>query len=233
MNYRDNNLDIAKGILIIFVVFGHAIQFSFGSEYTKSGLFFSNIVFQTIYSFHMPLFMLISGYLFYISNKKKIKNLIFSKLKTIGIPLLAFILICHLPDYIVLIYNGEIIKCLLSYINTIFRGGTMWFLFSLLLNISIIAIITRIVKTKLLQHMVMLFVFIVSLFIPDFILLSVHKYMYPFFCIGYIMKENGIFPYTCSENYGEMVVLTILSFLDSFPSLSVTIIAQTSLLSLY
>ena len=88
-NNRDTTLDIAKGLLIILVVLGHAIQYSFGTEYTQSREFFSNIVFKTIYSFHMPLFMLISGYLFHNSNKKDFKTLMVSKLIAIGIPMIS------------------------------------------------------------------------------------------------------------------------------------------------
>lgn len=51
--------DSLKGILIIFVVLGHAIQ-----EVLKQGCF-DNHFFNLIYSFHMPAFMAISGWVCY------------------------------------------------------------------------------------------------------------------------------------------------------------------------
>lgn len=49
-------LDNLKAILILLVVLGHAVQFN-TEEYE------TNPLFQFIYSFHMPLFLFISGYL--------------------------------------------------------------------------------------------------------------------------------------------------------------------------
>lgn len=49
---RDEFLDIAKGIAIILVVIGHALQ---------SGDFDEKMGFKVIYSFHMPLFVFLSG----------------------------------------------------------------------------------------------------------------------------------------------------------------------------
>ena len=64
---REPLIDVAKGIAILLVLLGHTIQFASGEEFEKASLFYNNIVFKTIYSFHMPLFMVISGYLYYNS----------------------------------------------------------------------------------------------------------------------------------------------------------------------
>jgi fucose 4-O-acetylase-like acetyltransferase len=52
---RDVTVDIAKGIGILLVYAGHAIEFAPG--------FAARSTFATIYAFHMPLFFLLSGYL--------------------------------------------------------------------------------------------------------------------------------------------------------------------------
>lgn len=64
MEKRELYPDIIKGIAIILVVLGHCIQF--GSAFSTNLLFFKSSIFIAIYSFHMPLFMLISGYFFII-----------------------------------------------------------------------------------------------------------------------------------------------------------------------
>lgn len=55
MSKRINYIDYMRGIAIILVVMGHLIQFN--------GFPTSNPVFEFIYSFHMPLFFAISGYI--------------------------------------------------------------------------------------------------------------------------------------------------------------------------
>lgn len=56
---RNTFLDFAKGVLILLVVIGHAIQFV-----TYHNLdFWGDPFFKAIYMFHMPLFMAIAGYL--------------------------------------------------------------------------------------------------------------------------------------------------------------------------
>jgi len=51
---RNEFIDFAKGLAIALVVFGHAIQF-------VESDFSSNILFTSIYSFHMPLFFVLTG----------------------------------------------------------------------------------------------------------------------------------------------------------------------------
>ena len=84
---RNKNIDILKGVLIILVVVGHCIQYGNGSQYINNLSFFDNKIFKIIYSFHMPLFMLISGYLFYYSvSKRDSQYIIKSKIERLIIP---------------------------------------------------------------------------------------------------------------------------------------------------
>lgn len=87
---RDVSLDIAKGILIFLVVWGHAIQFGFGYKYGESYESYTDWMFRFIYTFHMPLFMAIGGYLYYYSNRKNFKAVLLSRIKSIGIPYLSY-----------------------------------------------------------------------------------------------------------------------------------------------
>ena len=85
---RNPYLDILKAVTIILVIIGHAIQYGSGLEYLTYGAFLYNKVFIFIYSFHMPLFMLISGYLLAISTREKtFKDSLISKVKQLLIPL--------------------------------------------------------------------------------------------------------------------------------------------------
>lgn len=67
MIQRDYSFDYLKGILIFLVVLGHCPAFLLtpqGAEFDR----WSDPMFVFIYSFHMPLFMLTTGFFF---SKKK------------------------------------------------------------------------------------------------------------------------------------------------------------------
>ena len=51
----------------------------------------------------------------------------------------------------------------------------------------------------------------ISFFIPDGLILAVHKFMFPFFCIGYVLNQNQIPLFTYSQRTICLVILTVLS----------------------
>ena len=59
---RNRWLDIVKGLTIFLMILGHCIQNGNGAAYISSQAFWSDKVTIFIYSFHMPLFMLVCGY---------------------------------------------------------------------------------------------------------------------------------------------------------------------------
>lgn len=61
---RNNTIDIAKGFLIICVILGHLLLDTLNE----------NVVRYVIYSFHMPLFMFLSGYLINISKMSSLST---------------------------------------------------------------------------------------------------------------------------------------------------------------
>ncbi len=66
-NIRNALIDATKGFAIILVVLGHSIQ-SFVTNFDD------NFIFRIIYSFHMPLFMFLSGYVATIGNAESLKR---------------------------------------------------------------------------------------------------------------------------------------------------------------
>lgn len=54
-NKRNVTIDVLRGIAVISVIIGHSIQRGMVVNYY-------NTFFKIIYTFHMPLFMLLSGY---------------------------------------------------------------------------------------------------------------------------------------------------------------------------
>lgn len=76
---RNDFIDIIKGILMILVIIGH---FSF-FEYEARTL-------TLIYSFHMPAFFIIAGFLSHITEKNTIKEIIQKRFKSTIIPYYIF-----------------------------------------------------------------------------------------------------------------------------------------------
>lgn len=72
-------IDILKGIGIILVVIGH----------NSSG-----VLRNFIYTFHMPLFFIISGFLF---SKKNIKDYLMNSFQRLLIPYFLFLILLSLP----------------------------------------------------------------------------------------------------------------------------------------
>lgn len=94
---RNLTLDYLKAFAIILVVFGHCLRYGLG----KGNDIFDNNVMKFIYSFHMPLFMLISGYLFGFSiQKHTLKENFINKIKTLMIPIAIWTIPITLIDMI-------------------------------------------------------------------------------------------------------------------------------------
>lgn len=70
MSEKNPFIDFLKGIAILLVLIGHCVQYGSGACFLNEGLYWENWVMKIIYSFHMPLFIAISGYLFWYSVKK-------------------------------------------------------------------------------------------------------------------------------------------------------------------
>lgn len=103
MSSRIKFIDLARGIGIILVVFGHAIV----PEIRNSNSIFMNI-YKYIYIFHMPLFFFISGYVFEINKGRysDIKLFIKKKAKSLLLPYISFSIISYVVIALCLNING-------------------------------------------------------------------------------------------------------------------------------
>lgn len=119
---RELKIDSIKGVLIFLVVFGHFLEsmIGWGGDYSSTLL-------HLIYSFHMPFFILISGYFFSVNNFNK---------KLLGIFLVYII-------YQTIYSIPSIIKGTLSYKYFYEPNWIMWFLMSTLFWMSITKFIKK------------------------------------------------------------------------------------------
>ena len=168
-NDRVPLIDSIKGFAIFLVCWGHSIQFI-----KKDGTsFFENPIFIFIYSFHMPLFMMISGYLFFYSlGRYNVRRLTIKRFTQLIIPSLSwFVLESFLIGRNINIPN-------LKY-GAVFP---FWFLSSLFYISVTMAVSYAICKDK--SWVIFIGVFIASLFLGDSWNMDRTKFMAPYFLLG-------------------------------------------------
>ena len=93
MQHRIDWIDALKGFAILSVVIGHCIADSISSQTFPEYAALLQMMYDAIYSFHMPLFFMISGYVFYLTKsyrKWKTKVLDFSIVYVIWSTLMWF-----------------------------------------------------------------------------------------------------------------------------------------------
>lgn len=180
---RNEYLDVLKGIAIILVVVGHSVQYGSGRSFNDLGLHFSDPVFKIIYSFHMPLFMVISGFLFWGTvNRHKAWTTLTSRLKSLLVP--------------IIIWQTLYLICLLLFGQVVFSTNwiysypsALWFLSSVLIC-SIMVLIGHVWFNDSMLYFII--VFAVMLFVPENRLNGLHVYMYPYFVIGFLWNKYNL-----------------------------------------
>ena len=174
---RIQYLDVTKAVAIILVIIGHAIQYSNGMTYRTSEAFYSNLVFKMIYSFHMPLFMLVSGYFTWGSYQRHGgKKTLINRIKDLAPPILFWGTVLCLLDLLSHEYSTN--RLIGNY------TGTLWFFISIILCTTCIAICERS------QHSLVwyLCIFVVIHLTPG---LQLHKFMYVFFIAGFLKAKSA------------------------------------------
>lgn len=117
-------IDACKGLGIILVLLGYAP--------------ISRPLADYIFSFHMPLFFFISGYLLNVNKEKRIIEFIILKIRTLLIPYVSFslisiILMSLINDTFVSSWSEFFRSMIISKRNEIFYNIPLWFLTTLFL----------------------------------------------------------------------------------------------------
>ena len=169
-------INIVRGTAIFLMLWGHVIQYACGGQFD----FFNNIMFRFIYSFHMPLFMFLSGFLFYVSASRREKSeLLEYKCKSLLYP----ILMCSIINYSLTIGISSILKQDKSYMLCGASITELWFLWSVL-SCSVLFSIVQMISSNLVTYVVLSFAFfpLVALFPNP----QMNLFMYPYFMYGCI-----------------------------------------------
>lgn len=188
---RDRSIDLSKGLAILFVYLGHSILYHPISMFCYSWChWLSNF----ITSFNMPMFFIISGYLF-SKSEKSTAELYKGKTMRILIPYLftMLILVCVklvLPPS--LSYNSAVFGGYKSLIiNALCYGGDRWFVYTLFIIFLQLIPIRTWLKKKWLSGVLIAISIGVCSFVKLPTLLALDKVFYyvVFFIAGYMLGD--------------------------------------------
>lgn len=187
-NGRNDYIDIVKSVAIILVVIGHCIQCGSGSLYYEKELFFDNVLFKFIYSFHMPLFMLLSGFLFGYKKNWKVRGQIKKKALQLLIPIFAWSII---PFAIFLVESYSLglgmLLIIKKYVSISVHN--LWFLWAVFLLSCTVVIVRKFGRDNIAIYLIL---WILSNFVVDKYNIFLYAYMYPFFVLGYLYNVNDL-----------------------------------------
>ena len=167
--------DVIKVLAIFLVLWGHAIMhFTSEDQYSFSA-------YQFIYSFHMPLFMMLSGFFSASSMRVSFKELFYKKFWRLIYPAISFGLIFLgvnlLWDYFA-DYKGNSVN------GIKYMWGIFWFLKSLFVCYIVLYLCLKLCDGRKLPASIIAIVF--SQECPLFMV----NWMLPFFVLGYLFSYN-------------------------------------------
>lgn len=192
---RNSYLDLAKGILIFLVVYGHSIQFAgfAANGMGETARHLDDPVYKAIYLFHMALFIGISGYLARDSVQKR-TFLEFNKIRfmQIVVPLLAWSLTFHAATPLVSLLKSRDLSVGLARAAAIpwsQIGAEFWFLWAVLVCGLVVSAVKNLGTWK---YPAVIVTFGLLLLLPETEVFKMTKFTFPFFIAGYAISESKI-----------------------------------------
>lgn len=180
---RNDFLDFAKGVLITLVTIGHAIQY----VVYRGVDFWSDPLFKSIYMFHMPLFMAISGYLSHASLQKAGSLPGFFRRRALSylVPIVSWAVVFQVC---LLAFSEQ--ATLENLPRAIARESvwSQWFLWALLGSVALTAVAVQF-RRYALPALVVLYCGFLAL--PDLGNMYLFKYTFPFFVAGYFCARHA------------------------------------------
>lgn len=161
---REYWIDALKGFAILLVVLGHCLGGFDRAHQFQSTSGFSNALLYIIYSFHMPLFFALSGYLYRkiwqpLGSKRFVKKYIF---KLVDLAVIYFIF--SLLRGLVTLHLGGDVNGKVTWANIaqipIVPIGEMWFLYTLLIIFAIVPILDRLIHNSAIVFLILVVLYI-------------------------------------------------------------------------
>ncbi|MBP3635030.1 MAG: acyltransferase [Bacilli bacterium] len=220
MKKRINFIDIARAFAMIFIVLGHTLVHS---EHCR-------LIFKFLYSFHVVLFFILSGYTFKLKNESFL-SFIKNKFIRIMIPYFVWAVLFLIPYMILGSKVGDTIGTTSSFdlskqlLNVLYGNGNMsalkqnsalWFLPALFTMEVVYYLIIRLVnKYKKITFPVLIssisINYIVNAFLPIILPWGINTALTlgTFFYLGYLFKNYKVFENN-SKLFNKYYIIIIL-----------------------
>ena len=184
MQNRIIYIDAIKAVLMFLVIWGHVIQ------YTNIKENLDNDIAAFIYSFHMPMFMMMSGMFFNKQLKNSPSQMLLKNALRLLLPASVITLCLFLMVYI----NKP--RGIVESISWLWHCRP-WFVTTLFFCNVTTFVIHQILRNKRLSF---LLTFLLFCLIPD--ISSRLLFMYPFFVLGYYMNSPYLEKYLSNAKWG-------------------------------
>ncbi len=183
-------IDSLKIELMFFVIFAHVCGVNFSNQNNV-------LIYDFFYTFHMPLFIFISGYLTHCTNKKKLFQRIFRLVETYCV--FQFIRICLFHDY--------------SFTSILTPKSSLWYLLSLVYWRSTCYFLSKYFPGKRFK-IVLVITSILSIllgYINIGTILSFQRTFSfaPFFFLGYYLQDKEIFTFIKSKSKLFSIIIIV------------------------
>ena len=200
---RNPYADMIRGFAILLVVLGHCIQEGSGLSFRSNESYWSDELYQFIYSFHMPLFLMLSGYFSRTSiqnakesfhkikqakgNISALKSLVPPWLKrsfTLLFPILFWTLADQFRIIFLNFYKGYPNQDFKSWMfSTVFLfASNLWFLWVLWFCYTITLVMHVIFRDSLLLYLLGFLLFFITW---DGLWLGNAKFLFPFYLVAF------------------------------------------------
>lgn len=194
---RNKKIDFVKGIAAFLVLWGHTIEW-----YAESQLW-NDKVHIFIYSFHMPLFMFLSGYVFFYSLKKKWYDIAIKRSLYLLIPIVVWGTESFLRSSIL----GKTGFLFEDWIMSVTAAG-LWFLYAVIVNNVITITVVKMTNSSLARIAMFTGIFGLMLLSCEFIhSMRMITYMYPYFIVGMYCNQS----YSMKVKKISNIVITLMA----------------------
>ncbi len=207
-----NWVDSIKGIGIILVVLGHI-----SSPFT-----------EFIYSFHMPLFFIISGFFIKPSNDLKIEVL--QSIKKIFTPFIIYLAIGFFVEFIKRFYLNrdqiiieDLINALIFMDYSNLEGTyafVLWFFPALFIGRLVVLTILKYQNTIFLRLLSVLIIFLIGFYFNFPFAIDDGFISVPFIFLGYYLFNNHNFFFSKKASFFLIIILALIFIFNGLPHLN-------------
>jgi len=184
---RDYGIDWLRAFAIVLMVIGHSIQYSLVTDFD------SNLLFRFIYSFHMPLFIFISGYLAHSGYNH---GFLWKRVRLLIVPFLVWMVLYAFYYRRLDLQQGNWAILPSYYWDVIqFPGkGGLWFLWALFLIDVVYHLLQKTKYFYLFSLLFLLMLYVAAPFwdFPNYYGVGLLRFYYPFFLLGCLFRQRNL-----------------------------------------